>query len=841
MSYSFTSSFENIDKSSKGFLEDIMSEAIAQKDKLQYGDDNSDASSDSCGLDEALEDILGEKKEQEQEQEQDRDRERRVVSVPSERVEKLSGFRHSIYAFIVKGNDKGKEVEIKYTIPGKLEIEIGVNEEIYTSKDLSNGDMIDNCIILAVLGKNRYLGHCRKVTFLKEKDVFKYDNENVKIMMGELAGIHGIIRKEYKTKIGVTFNGIPLTVDESDIFYKDLLLKNGKYFNVVDVKLDNGKYVITGREFGDNNIKQITNDDIQEMMSGFKMQSNVDVEYVGDDVSFRHSERSETGSVGSFEDFDISSQKSNLEVGDYEYDTGDGEQSTFRDMERTSRMFSGWSSKQKSWMDLVKKIMKTFVITEELNTYDLVDQIESVLGYFDNKIISSGENFDIYSSSIDVQMIIACIVVYSLVSMDEHFGGFDNYISELYGKGYFSGRVVESVLVELPDVFVCSELRRTKLDFDRVKMLMNCYNRMIQDILGVSLDLVPRVEVRKFEPIMKKVDKYSKKTFILPDDLIDGLVIDDENMNMNILWSPQYMKRIEKWRNTLLEKMRESSGTKSRIYDFIQKNIENSVKVSYRLRGEVITFLRLRYLDFASVLSNCDGDRKCEDDHIVKYIKKVFDEVLDKSAKGKFKAISQDEYELLQKYMRLGDFIKEFLSDMGKLRDYLKSTREKNLEEISTEKKKLLERRRIISEQREKKDVLTVVDKIKMILGRTFKDTFDETCKDDNCKTKEVVEKARRVLSNQEQMLLTSDEVAMFKKFVSDNSDNVPNEQKKIPKIILKLRKPEPEPKKIPKIILKLKKPESEEKPKIILKLKKPKSEPKKMPKIILKLKKSKK
>jgi hypothetical protein len=790
-----------------------MSQAINQRDKLRNGDVDSDASSDSFGLDEAINDVVGENKEEESEPESEPDR--RIKSVPSKKVERLSGFRHSIYGAIVRGPNKGKQVEIKYVMPGKLEIEIGINEEIYTSRDLSNGDMINNCIVLAVLGRDRYLGHCKKVTFLKEKDVIRYGNENVKIIRGQLAGIQGIVRKEYKTKVGVTYNGAPLTVDESDLFYKDILLKNGKYFNVVDVKLDDGGYIITGKEFGDNNIKQITNDDIQEMMSGFKMQGNVDVEYIRDDVSFRHSERSETGSVGSFEDFDTSSPDRDADY-EYEYENEEGERSTFRDAERTSRMFSGWSSRQKTWMDLVNKIMKTFIITEELNTFSLVEQIESVLVHFDKKIISSGENFDIYSSSIDVQMIIACIVVYLLVRLDESFAGFDNYISQLYNGGYFSGRVVESVLVELPDVFVCPELKRTKMDFDRVKMLMNCYNRLVQNVLGLSLSLDPKIEVRKFEPVIRKVDRYSKKTFILPDDLIDGLVINDDNVNMNILWSPNYMKRIEKWRNTLLEKMRGSTGTKSRIYDFIQKNIENSVVVSYRLRGDVIKFLGLRYSDFASGLSNCNGDRKCEDEYIVKSIKKVFEEVLDKSGKGKFKTVSQDEYELLQRYMRLGDFIKEFLSDMGKLRDYLKSNREKHLEEISTERQKLLERRRVISEQREKekKGTLTVVDKIKTILRRTFKDTFDEMCKDDDCKTKEVVEKVKRVLSNQEQMLLTSEEVSMFRNFASDNSDNLPNTGFKIPKIILKIKKPE-EP------IIK-ESEESEAKPKIILKLKRP-------------------
>ena len=163
-------------------------------------------------------------------------------------------------------------------------------------------------------------------------------------------------------------------------------------------------------------------------------------------------------------------------------------------------------------------------MTDELNIFNTIEQIQNVLEDFEKKISNSGENFDIYSSSIDIRMIVACVVVYLLVR-DERFGGFDNYISELYNGGYFSGaRVSGSVLVELPDVFKCIELKRTKLDFERVKMLMNCYNRLVQKILGLSVSLEPKIEVRKFEPVVRKFDRYSKKTFILPDDLINGVI-----------------------------------------------------------------------------------------------------------------------------------------------------------------------------------------------------------------------------------------------------------------------------------------------------------------------------
>jgi hypothetical protein len=185
----------------------------------------------------------------------------------------------------------------------------------------------------------------------------------------------------------------------------------------------------------------------------------------------------------------------------------------------------------------------------------------------------------------------------------------------------------------------------------------------------------------------------------------------------------------------------------------------------------------------------------------------------------------------------LVDFTKEFLVDMGKLRDYLKSKREKHLEQTALERKSLMERRSVIKQDQLKlsDNNVPVIDKIKLILSRTFMDKFDEMCKDDDCKTKEVVEKVKRVLSNQEQMLLTTEEVAMFRKFASDNSDKVPKADFEVPKVILKIKKPEQEliePREsTPKIILKVKKPEQksermeserESKPKIILKFKRP-------------------
>ena len=121
MSNSFTSSFENIndESSSNNFLESIMSDAIKQRDKLKNKseDSASDISDDSFELDRAIDEVIGETSNQ-----------GKVVRDKKDEVRKFSKFRHSIYGSIIKGPNKGKQIEIKYVMPGKLEIEIGINQ-----------------------------------------------------------------------------------------------------------------------------------------------------------------------------------------------------------------------------------------------------------------------------------------------------------------------------------------------------------------------------------------------------------------------------------------------------------------------------------------------------------------------------------------------------------------------------------------------------------------------------------------------------------------------------------------------------------------------------------------
>ncbi len=759
-------------------LDKIMSEAISDKKReLGIGDEVTDTDIfDNTNIN-TIDNTIN----------SDSDSDSDIEDRRGKQVTRVSSmFKHSVYGILLVGPHKGREVEVKYYLPGKLEVEVGINEELISKTELNNGDVVNNCVILAKIGRDRYLGHCKKVAFLDENDVIFDGSDIVEIIKGPLFGIQGKITNIHKTRVGVIVDKIPLTVDTDQIFYKDLLLKNGKYFHVVNVELDGDNYVIDGVELGGNVIKRIGVNDINEMMSGFKLGKDMErfhIERQEDDdgYSLRHSEvgseiGSESDNLSDILD-EISDENETFDMGDLGLDIDESEEgrekATFRDVERTSKMFSGWTSLQKRYLDIIKRVFRSIKKSEDLiNVFDIINKIESVLNAFDRDIVKSGENFDIYSSSIDLQMIIACCVAYELVSLGE-FSTFLNYINTLYNSNYFTGSVVSSVLVELPEVFVCSELKRTKVAFERIRMLMMCFNRLIQDILGIKMDMDKKKVELEYEPVVRKEKLYERRGFILPEEVVNDKYVD---VSKRVLWSPVYTDRINKWREMIVKKVESSSGITKRIYDFIEKNIETSPIVLMNIRDEVKRFLLDKKGD---ILSECDGDKKCED----VIIKQKLDDILFDVLSNKMD-IDGNDYEMIHKYIRMNDFVSKFFEDIGRLIEYNKTKKQMRLEEVESERVSILKKRRDIQED------FGIRDKITGILKGRLGERFDENCLDNNCKMSELMDKVRRVLNTQEQMLLNVNEVKIFRDFVDVYGEKYPIKViKKLPRIILKFSK----------------------------------------------------
>ena len=547
-------------------------------------------------------------------------------------------FEHSMDAMIVSGVNKGRQVEVRYVLPANYEVEIGVNYDIDSSKRLEKGEIIDHCVVLAEIGVNKYLTHCKKILFLYDRDIKHIKDGVVMIKRGDYKGVMGRIIRYNESKIGALLNFSPIIINRSELFFNDILLKNGRYFQVNRVELgDKGLYRMYGFEFGYQNEKMIpvTSNDIMEMSQGFKI-AQKEVRYIEEETTFDFTDEEESGEEESGE------EESDEQMGETE--EGEEMRSAFTDRMRVYEEKS-LSKKKAVYYDIVKKILeiKNIGIDDIGNNYDLLDEIENVLEKITNKLKIYNINFDMSTSLIDLRMIIACMVAYRIVVKGMGLGSFKVYISELYEDNFFVGNVMNSVLLNAPDVFNCSNLKKTRVELQKIEMLMICFDKEIQSLLNYqirfdeirSIDLSDLGDTGDLIALKRKPNVFSKRKFSTMEDIRKGEIpVGAKKM----VWSGKQMLKIKR----IKEKLKNKSGIDKYIYE----NIVNSPLLLKTARDDVVQYLFNKYKeDFMSNYNKC-SEEKCQDRVIKQYLREI-----------------KTKNEVITKYLKLSDVVFQIMND----------------------------------------------------------------------------------------------------------------------------------------------------------------------------------
>lgn len=683
-------------------------------------------------------------------------------------------FAHSIYGIVTKGPKKGYEIEVRYYLPEKFEVEIGVNEDIVSNRQLNKGDVVDNCVILAQIAVDKYLGYCNKIVFFQRDDLIRGEGDKVIITSGPLKDKSGILKSIHAAKVGVVFtDNSPMTLDASDIFYKDLLLHNGRYFNVESVELDGKAYNIIGKELnGMPVLKTISLDDVEKMMPGFKLHSSIkeykqlhkddeDI-FAYSDVTSEISSEISDSELGSESGSDSSElfEKEYMEDSEYPEETEEPEyKSSYKDIERTSVMPT--VGVNKLHVDLVKRVLKFVNVNEDsVNVYGIVGDVDNALVYFNTKIKGSQKNFNIYKSMIDVQIIIACVVGYSLAKMRIfNYKDMRGYMKELFNAGFFNNKYDNSVFAELyeDNIFPCIGLTFTKDMFEKLMMLVSCFDNILREVLQVKVNF-DQTDIN-IEPIVRREKKFDKRSFLLPSDFASKELDTDKKF----VWD-----------------YRGKSMSPS-----VYKNIDATL---LKLRSDVLDFLKLRFSNFVSLMRDCDEDTKCENDLIMKYIDIVNKQFLDGS--GKSKAISDKDYDMIKRYTDMSKFmdVRGKASEEVKLEDVLSKLDISDSKGETDDLENILSKLKISDKGKGKGKVveLNILDSNDIIkwLSSRFGYKIEEFCKDSVCKDKEISDKLKLVLSKYKKKLSDS-EIKKIDEFIL-KTDQV----RKFPKIILKLKRP---------------------------------------------------
>lgn len=550
-------------------------------------------------------------------------------------------FEHSIDAMIVSGVNKGRQVEVRYVLPANYEVEIGVNYDIDSSKRLEKGEIINHCVVLAEIGVNKYLTHCKKILFLYDRDIKHIRDGIVMIKRGDYKGVMGRVIKYNESKIGALLNFSPIIINRSDLFFNDVLLKNGRYFQVNRVELgDGGLYRMYGFEFGYQNEKMVTSNDIMEMSQGFKI-AQKEVRDIEEETTFDFSGEEEIGEEETGEE-ETDEEETDEQMGETE--EGEEMRSAFTDRMRVYEEKS-LSKKKAVYYDIVKKILeiKNIGIDDIGNNYDLLDEIENVLEKITNKLKIYNINFDMSTSLIDLRMIIACMVAYKIVVKGMGLGSFKMYISELYEDKFFVGNVMNSVLLNAPEVFNCSNLKKTRIELQKIEMLMICFDKEIQSLLNYQIrfdeirprDLSDLGDTSDLIALKRKPNIFSKRKFSTMEDIRKGEIpVGAKKM----VWSGKQMLKIKR----IKEKLKNKSGIDKYIYE----NIVNSPLLLKTARDDVVQYLFNKYKeDFMSNYNKC-SEEKCQDRVIKQYLREI-----------------KTKNEVITKYLKLSDVVFQIMND----------------------------------------------------------------------------------------------------------------------------------------------------------------------------------
>lgn len=581
--------------------------------------------------------------------------------IPSKAKDDIK-FDHSMEALIISGVNKGRLIEVRYILPANFELEIGVNSDIKSSEPLEKGQIIDHCVVLAKIGVNKYLGHCKKILFLDSNSVKHIRDDMVIINKGEYKGVIGRVIRYTEAKIGGLLNQNPIILNQSKLFFNDVLLKNGKNFQVnrVDIGQD-GSYVIYGMQFGNTTEITINFSDILEMFPGFKIYdkpSDQNEDRMIEEDRFQFDLSSDIGEMEQGEESDESEEFEELEeLGEFEnveedYETERPINQAFSDKMRVYEERS-LSKKKKMYYDIIKKILdiKNIGIDDIGNIYDLVDEIEYVLDKISDNLKISGINFDITTSLIDLRMIIACMVAYKIVGNGIDIGGFKSYISELYENGIFVGNVKNSVLLNAPDVFTCSNLKKTNIELEKIEMLTVCFDKELQDLLNLKIrfEEIRPINLEELIPIKRRVGIYEKRKFSTMEDIRKGEIPSGAK---KMVWSGKQMLKIK----SIKEKLDKNKP----IDNYIYENIENAPILLKNLRDDIVQILFKKFgSDFISEYDQCN-EEKCRDLIVNDFIKKL-----------------NIRNEMVDKYLKLANIVAEIMDNAASENDI--STMEENI------------------------------------------------------------------------------------------------------------------------------------------------------------------
>ena len=409
--------------------------------------------------------------------------------------------------------------------------------------------------------------------------------------------------------VNVKNENINKKISPDDVFYMDLLLKNGNYMNVNSIVNRNGVYVYKGIERNSLEMKQVEIDesDIDKKMPGFLVKKNMvydmeqyvetdvetDIEQLimdsNNEVENKEMVMDENDAYGGKDDDE--DDEENMECSYDEDEMNDHseevvvndetkEKATFKDVERTGSMTEGFTKDEKTYLKLIKKCSE--ICGEISNEYTIMENVKNAI-----KKCNIVKAFD---AKYIVSYFVLCDIVkngYCLKAVS-----FDENVKKLYSREFFNkNSITGSVFLNGEDDNVVKRLRKSGEYCDIVmKMMKNC-KIVIQEWYGV-VDF-ENVKMMELIPIKRNEKNDYKKTFLTTVDLLNGNVFDGAR---KIIRGKDVQRLVKQWVDMIAKSNCDIVDEKSKmICDFVINNFENAPFVLKTLKESSDDMDQLKY------------------------------------------------------------------------------------------------------------------------------------------------------------------------------------------------------------------------------------------------------
>lgn len=427
-------------------------------------------------------------------------------------------------------------------------------KQYFVSESNLNGNY--GTLIQTYENKNGYLLTSHKLVLNVPKKMLELNNENMtaKIISGNLEGrivsykfipahytiylekMKTTIDKIYETisiekiindQIKIVKEEITRNITESDLFFKDLVLMNGNFFEITSINFD-GTY--TGREMDTRSPmmpkfldKTISFDDIKESNVGFKIfkqqgvkmiykrrngkieevkedefqeESSKDQELESENVEFESGEidedeekyeepYEEEQTEESLEDQDeIGIEESEDTLQEYtDFIDQDQLQSTFKDVERTAVSRYELTKKQKEFLTRINTILNIFKMNKVI-----LGNINNVIFEIESWVNAINKNFkDIIEeemSSRDEKFVIANVLFNKLRQTENWFSQFKRVDIEFYMGELIKREFLNKADIELDITIFLRQNLPYDLDIAYINNLLSKKDK-IPEILGI--------------------------------------------------------------------------------------------------------------------------------------------------------------------------------------------------------------------------------------------------------------------------------------------------------------------------------------------------------------------